>query len=207
MAKLKSMGSSLPLMQQEVWVHTKVLHKAHMVGSHQHGPTAQQQCEVCQELDTHEHAFMHCPMAAYVWQALLAWTKHLWEAEKLTPPEPSVALCMLGLMPTGKSKSPPNWWLLMQRISLRWIWVTHAQRLYGDDMMYGDPQALLSHIKSEFFSRLEWDWRRIMHKHAMPHSATAKQWPQAMLKHRWGKVATCNTQGNEVSVWLTMEQE
>ena len=77
MAKLKSMGSSLPLMQQEVWVHAKVLHKAHMVGSHQHGPTAQHQCEVCQELDTHEHAFMHCPMAAYVWQALLAWTKHL----------------------------------------------------------------------------------------------------------------------------------
>ena len=95
----------------------------------------------------------------------------------------------------------------LDSLLIRWIWVTHAQRLYGDDMMYGDPQALLSHIKSEFFSRLEWDRRRIMHKHAMPHSATAKQWPQAMLKHRWGKVATCNTQGNKVSVWLTMEQE
>ena len=66
MAKLKVASSKLPLLQQEIWVHTKVLHKAHMVGSHQHGPNAQQQCSVCDELDTHEHAFMHCPMAAFV---------------------------------------------------------------------------------------------------------------------------------------------
>ena len=154
MAKLKSMGSSLPLMQQEVWVHTKVLHKAHMVGSHQHGPTAQQQCEVCQELDTHEHAFMHCPMAAFVWQSLLTWTESVWAAEKLTPPKPSVALCMLGLMPTGTPRTPPRWWQLLQRIALRWIWVTHAQRLYGTDMMYSDPTTLLSHIQQEFENRI-----------------------------------------------------
>jgi hypothetical protein len=48
-------------------------------------------------------------------------------------------------------------------IALRWIWVTHAQRLYGDDMMYGDPDTLISHIQQEFVGRLEWDWGKIMH--------------------------------------------
>ena len=32
---------------------------------------------------------------------------------------------------------PPLWWQLLQRIALRWTWVSHAQRLYGDDMIGG----------------------------------------------------------------------
>ena len=173
-----------------------------MVGAHQHGPNSQQECLVCGVLDTHEHAFMHCPMAAYVWPALLEWTKHVWEAEKLTPPTPSVALCMLGLMPSGEHKYPPKWWQLMQRIALRWIWVTHAQRPYGDDMMYGGPESLLSHIQQEFASRLEWDWNKIMQRHAKTHSATTRRKPSQVLQHRWGKVASCNKEGNEVSIML-----
>ena len=106
MAKLKHKGSKLPLLHQEQWVHTKVLHKAHMVGAHQHGPNAQQECIVCQELDTHEHAFLHCTMAASVWQGLLEWTAPMWRAEKLTTPAPSVALCMLGLL---QANTPMRW--------------------------------------------------------------------------------------------------
>ena len=140
--------------------------------------------------------------AACVWPALLEWTKHVWEAEKLTPPTPSVALCMLGLMPSGERKCPPKWWQLVQRTALRWIWVTHAQRLYGDDMMHGDPESLLSHIQQEFVSRLEWDWNKIMQRHAKSHNATAHNKPSHVLQQRWGKVASCNKEGNEVSIML-----
>ena len=158
---------------------------------------------MCDELDTYEHAFMHCPMAACVWQALLAWTEQVWQAEGHTPPTPSVALCMLGLMPSGsKCKQPPRWWLLMQRIALRWIWVTHAQRLYGDDMMYGDPDTLISHIQQEFVGRLEWDWGKSMHKQAKTHPSSPKLRPTVLLRMKWGMVARCNTQGNEVSILL-----
>ena len=139
-------------------------------------------------------------MAAYVWHAMLGWTKQVWEAEKPPPPTPSVALCMLGMMPSGKHKYPPKWWQLMQRIALRWTWVTHAQRLCGDDMMYGDPHSLLSHIQQEFISRLEWDWNKTMQKHTKSHCGSTQHRPSVMLKHKWGKVASCNTQGNEVSI-------
>jgi hypothetical protein len=202
MAKLKANSSKLPLMQQETWVHTKVLHKAHMVGSHQSGPNAQHECEVCQELDTHEHAFMHCPMAAFVWQSLLKWTESVWAAEKLTSPKPSVALCMLGLMPTGTPRTPPRWWQLLQRIALRWIWVTHAQRLYGTDMMYSDPTSLLSHIQQEFESRIKWDWNKFRHKHTHTHISNTAEAPREWLKKSWGQVAICDTQGKEVSLVL-----
>ena len=69
-----------------------------------------------------------------VWQGLLEWTHPVWKAEKLDTPAPSVALCMLGLMQANTPTYPPRWWQLLQRIALRWIWVSHAQRLYGDDM-------------------------------------------------------------------------
>ena len=82
----RSLSSRLPLLQQELWAHTKVPHRAHMVGAHQHGPNSQQGCAICHVLDTHGHAFMHCPMAAYVWHALLKWAKQVQEAEKLSPP-------------------------------------------------------------------------------------------------------------------------
>ena len=165
MAKLKTKPSRLPLLHQEAWVHTKVLHKAHMVGSHQHGPTAQQECEICQVLDTHEHAFTQCAMAAPVWQGLLEWTHPVWRSEKMATPAPSVALCMLGLMQARTPTYPPRWWQLLQRITLRWIWVSHGQRLYGDDMIYGDPSTMISHIQSEFEGRIRWDYAKAQRQH------------------------------------------
>jgi len=158
-----------------------------MVGAHQHGPNSQQECLVCGVLDTHEHAFMHCPMAAYVWPALLEWTKHVWEAEKLTPPTPSVALCMLGLMPSGERKCPPKWWQLMQRTALRWIWVTHAQRLYGDDMMCGDPETEPPSPTSSKNLFLGWSGIGIRSCRGMP--------SPTMLQHATGLAMCCSKGG------------
>ena len=68
--------------------------------------------------------------------------------------------------------------------------------------VYGDPESLLSHIQQEFVSRLEWDWNKIMQKHAKSHNATAHNKPSHVLQQRWGKVASCNKEGNEVSIML-----
>ena len=95
-------------MAQTLWAHTKVLHRAHMVGPHQHGPNPQKGCSACSVPGTHEHAPMQCPMAACVWPALPEWAEHVWGAEKPTPPTPPAALCMLGPMPLGKHKCPPS---------------------------------------------------------------------------------------------------
>ena len=40
------------------------------------------------------------------------------------------------------------------------MWVSHAQRLYGDDMMYGDPSTMISHIQSEFEGGIKWDYAK-----------------------------------------------
>ena len=69
-------------------------------------------------------------------------------------------------------------------------------------MMYGDPDTLISHIQQEFVGRLEWDWGKLMHKHAKTHNTSKKPRPTAMLRRKWGMVARCNTQGNEVSILL-----
>ena len=68
-------------------------------------------------------------------------------------------------------------------------------------MMHGDPETPLSHIQQEFVSRLEWDWNKIMQRHTKSHGAATRR-PSAVLQQRWGKVATCNKEGNEVSIML-----
>ena len=61
-----------------------------------------------------------------------------------------------------------------------------------------------SHIQQEFAPRLGWDWDKTMQRHAKPHSATAQNKPSHVLQRtgRWGKVASCNKEGNEVSIML-----
>ena len=41
-----------------------------------------------------------------------------------------------------------------------------------------------------------------MQRHAKFHSATTRRKPSQVLQHRWGKVASCNKEGNEVSIML-----
>ena len=67
---------------------------------------------------------------------------------------------------------------------------------------FGGPEFLLSHIQQEFVSRLEWDWNKIMQRHAKPHNAATRHKPSHVLQQRWGKVASCNEEGNEVSIML-----
>ena len=205
MAKLKAKSSKLLLLHQEAWVHTKVLHKAHMVGSHQHGPAAQHECQICHVLDTHEHAFTQCAMAASVWQGLLEWTHPVWKSEKMATPTPSVALCMLGLMQASTLTYPPRWWQLLQRITLRWIWAPHAQRLYGDDMIYGDPSTMISHIQSEFEGRIKWDFAKAQRQHERAQHRGTKRRLSVKFKQRWGCMVQFDNQGKTVSLVLNTE--
>ena len=163
---------------------------------------------MCQELDTHEHAFLHCTMAASVWQGLLEWTTPMWKAEKLNTPAPSVALCMLGLMQASTPTYPPRWWQLLQRIALRWIWVSHAQRLYGDDMIYGDPSSMLAHIQLELDSRIHWHWAKFQRHHEKSHQKAGKRRPSVDFKAKWGPMVVFDNRGKTVSLALpTKKQE
>ena len=59
MARLKPLSPRLPLLRQELWVHTKVPHRAHMAGAHQHRPNSQQERLVsrpsCPTMPLQEH--------------------------------------------------------------------------------------------------------------------------------------------------------
>ena len=72
---------------------------------------------------------------------------------------------MLGLMQANTLTYPPRRWQLLQRITLRWIWVSHAQRLYGDDMMHGDPSTMTPHIQSEFEGGIKWGYAKAQRQH------------------------------------------
>ena len=45
-------------------------------------------------------------------------------------------------------------------------------------------------------------WNKAMQRHAKPHSATTRRKPSEVLQHKWGKVASCNKEGNEVGIML-----
>ena len=45
-------------------------------------------------------------------------------------------------------------------------------------------------------------WNKAMQRHARPHSAATHFRPSVVLQHKWGKVASCNKKGNEVSIML-----
>ena len=141
-------------------------------------------------------------MAASVWHSLIEWASPAWRAEKLATPAASVALCLLGLMPEGQLVWPPKWWQLMQRIALRWIWVSHAQRLYGDKLSYEDPASLTHHIQSEFESRLHWDWDKMASKNAKTHNTTNKPQPSKTFAEKWGAVVGFDTEGKKMRLLL-----
>ena len=46
-------------------------------------------------------------------------------------------------------------------------------------------------------------WNKAMQGHARPRSVATHFRPSVVLQHRWGKVASCNKEGNEVNIMLT----
>ena len=53
---------------------------------------------------------------------------------------------------------------IQSELTLRWIWAPHAQRLYGDDMMYGGPSTMVSHTQSEFEGGVKWGYAKTASK-------------------------------------------
>ena len=137
-------------------------------------------------------------MAAPAWQGLLEWTHPVWKSEKITTPAPPVALCMLGLMLASTPTYPPRWWQPLQRITLRWIWVSHAQRLHGDDMMYGDPSTMISHIQSEFEGRIKWDYAKAQRQQVRTQHKGTTMRLSVKFKQRWGSMAQFDNQGKAI---------
>ena len=102
---------------------------------------------------------------------------------------------------------PPRWWQLLQRIALRWIWVSHAQRLYGDDMIYGDPTSMLKHIQLELDSRINWHWAKFQRHHEKSHHKAGKRRPSVGFKAKWGPMVRLDNQGKMVSLALPTKPE
>ena len=95
----------------------------------------------------------------------------------------------------------------MQRITLRWIWVSHAQRLYGNDMMYGDPSSMLSHIQSEFESRIKWDYAKTQRLYVKAQLKGNKKRPCIVFKLKWGGIVKFDKEGKVMSLVLTTRPE
>ena len=115
---------------------------------------------------------------------------------------------MLGLMQANTPTYPPRWWQLLQRIALRWIWVSHAQRLYGDDMIYGDPSSMLTHIQLELDSRIHWHWAKLRRHHDRAHHKANQPRPHTAFKQVWGPMVVFDTKGKILSLALpTKKQE
>ena len=83
---------------------------------------------------------------------------------------------------------------------MRWIWVSHAQRLYGDDMQYDNPSSLTTHIQHQFIDRLHWEWSRALgkrYRHAVSNKSS-----QVRFTDRWGAVVTFNQEGKGLVITL-----
>jgi hypothetical protein len=66
-----------------------------------------------------------------------------------------MALCLAGLQPNGKIA--PQWWLLIQRIAARWIWVRYADMKYGGNKM-SSHEAVVQHVLKDVEFRLVTYW-------------------------------------------------
>ena len=80
--------------------------------------------------------------------------------------------------------------------------MSHAQRLYGDDMMYDDPMSLLSHIQQELKNRILWDWKRVLQRHTKTHQKQTPLTAQTTMEHKWGKMIQFEPKGNQVALVL-----
>ena len=66
-----------------------------------------------------------------------------------------MALCLAGLQPNGSIA--PQWWLLIQRITVRWIWVRYTDMKYGGNKM-SSHEAVTMHVLKDLEFRLVTYW-------------------------------------------------
>ena len=75
-----------------------------------------------------------CNKTIHVWVALLqifekALPGSCNQAARSRVKGGDMAFCIAGLQPNGNLA--PQWWLLIQRITIRWIWVRYTDMRYG----------------------------------------------------------------------------
>ena len=83
----------------------------------------------------------------------------------------------------------------------------HAQRLYGDDMMYGDPSTMTPHIQSEFEGGIKWGYAKTQRHYVRAQLKGNKTRPSLKFKHKWGGMVTFDKEGKTMSLVLSTEPE
>ena len=66
-----------------------------------------------------------------------------------------MAFCIAGLQPNGNLA--PQWWLLIQRITIRWIWVRYTDMRYGGNELT-KYETVVAHVLSDVKFRLVTMW-------------------------------------------------
>jgi hypothetical protein len=66
-----------------------------------------------------------------------------------------MAFCIAGLQPNGDLA--PQWWLLIQRITIRWIWVRYTDMRYGGNEL-AKYETVVAHVLSDVKFRLIIVW-------------------------------------------------
>ena len=85
------------------------------------------------------------------------------------------------------------------------IWVPHAQRLYGDDMMCGDPSTMISHIQSEFEGGIKWGYAKAQRQHVRAQHRGTTTRLSVKFEQRWGSMTQFDKEGKTMSLVLTTE--
>ena len=149
------------LLPSEKIVFLKLMRKGHITGS-RNGDQAMRKCQVgCTGCtDNHEHAFYECKQTKYVWEQLLqifdsALPGNCNALARSTVRGADMAFCLAGLRPSGELA--PQWWLLIQRITARWIWVRYTDMKYGKHAL-SSKESVVSHVLKEVKFRLVTMW-------------------------------------------------
>ena len=110
--------------------------------------------------DDHEHVFFECSRTVHIWMELLnifdkALPGTCNAAARAGVVGGDMAMCIAGLQPNGKPA--PQWWLLIQRVAARWIWVRYTDMKYGGNEL-SKYESVVSHVLSDVELRLVTYW-------------------------------------------------
>ena len=149
------------LLPSEKMVFFKLMRKGHMTGS-RNGDEQMRKCQVgCKgKTDNHEHVFFECSRTVHIWMELLnifdkALPGTCNAAARVGVVGGDMAMCIAGLQPNGKPA--PQWWLLIQRVAARWIWVRYTDMKYGGNEL-SKYESVVSHVLSDVELRLVTYW-------------------------------------------------
>jgi len=122
----------------------------------------------CKPHINHIHVFYKCDYAISVWANLTQKITNLLDrkAKYDWNEQQHVLLCIFAKMPD--QSDAPTWWILLQRITIRHIWLTYSSMTYGKGPTPGEPQSQAQAIINTFYNRVKNEFRTMQSRGKMP---------------------------------------